>query len=68
MEEYHIDGSSVIRKIAYDRKNSTLLITFNNGATYIYSSFPLIMWQNFKNASSKGQYFARHIKGKFNAN
>lgn len=66
MEEVIISNSSTIRKIAYDHANLTLYVTFKQGTVYKYERFPAVMWKEFKNAPSKGQFFVRSIKGKFN--
>lgn len=43
----------------------TLTVKFKGGKDYTFKSVPLSVWEDFRDAESKGSYFAKHIKGKF---
>lgn len=58
-------NSSVLSTAEYNSKTLELSITFNNGKTYIYYSFPSQVWESFKSSSSKGSFFTKNIKGKY---
>lgn len=59
-------ASSSISSIGYDEDTYTLRIIFHDSGVYDYQSVPPIIVQQFLNASSKGKYYAAHIKGRFN--
>lgn len=52
--------SSNIRSIGYE--NGILYVRFIRGGLYSYSGVPLNEFNALMNASSKGSYFAHHIK------
>jgi hypothetical protein len=58
--------SSVIKAFRYDEPARLLLIEFVSGETYCYSDVPQSIASGFADAFSKGRYFARHIRDKFN--
>ncbi len=58
-------SSSNIKSAGYDEGNSILEIEFKDGNLYQYFNVPLNIWENFKLASSKGKFFAFHVKEKF---
>lgn len=57
--------SSNIASIGFDEDSYTLEIEFNNGAIYQYFDVSFAVYDGLMEASSKGQYFAQHIKGHF---
>ncbi len=57
--------SSNIAAIAYIKEAKQLMVQFNNGNVYAYSDVPEEVFDGFLDASSKGRYFAEHIKGKY---
>jgi hypothetical protein len=57
--------SSVIDTMIYDEASSKLRIVFVSGAIYEYKKVPAVVFTAMKNASSKGTYLNRHIKGKY---
>ncbi|MCB7129854.1 MAG: KTSC domain-containing protein [Candidatus Brocadiales bacterium] len=57
--------SSNIWQIGYDAKNTTLYIQFNEGGLYSYADFPTDMWEEFQASDSKGRFFYKAIKGRF---
>ena len=60
-----VTNSSVFNEIAYDEKNYYLRIKMKTGMEYIYDNVPLSVWEGFKNAPSKGSYYATNIRGKY---
>lgn len=60
-----VTNSSVFNEIAYDEKNYYLRIKMKTGMEYIYDNVPLSVWEGFKNAPSKGNYYATNIRGKY---
>ncbi len=57
--------SSNIAEIGYWEEKKELLVRFNSRDIYRYSNVPEEVYQEFLDASSKGKYFAEHIKGKY---
>lgn len=55
--------SSNIFSIGFDEESSTLEVEFHGGAVYQYFDVPLAVFEGLLGADSKGQYFAKHIKG-----
>jgi len=55
--------SSNIARFAYDAPNTTLRVEFNNGGIYDYFDVPEIIFEQMKEASSKGRFLAAQIKG-----
>ena len=58
-------SSSNISSIRYEDEQSILEVTFLNGGVYQYFDVPIHIIADFKQASSKGEYLAREIKGRF---
>ncbi len=52
--------STNIASVGYE--NGTLVVAFRSGQIYAYQGVPLIKYQQFLNAPSKGNYFNTHIK------
>ncbi len=59
--------SNLIGAYRYDPDTGTLEIEFLSGEVWQYQSVPPEVWQNFEAASSKGRYYLREIKGKYDA-
>ena len=57
--------SSNIRSFGYEEESQILEVEFISGAVYRYKNVPQKTWNEFKAASSKGGYFAKHIKRQF---
>ncbi len=55
--------SSNIDSIGYE--SGTLYVRFNSGGLYAYSEVPESVYNGLMNASSKGSYLARYIKGSY---
>lgn len=58
-------NSSVIRGIEYDASSRVLSILFVDGKMYRYRNVPSHIVDRFLRASSKGQYFNKHVRGRY---
>lgn len=56
--------SSNIAAIAYDDGSNTLGVKFNGGGEYHYFAVPRAVFDAFRGASSKGNFFDSEIKKK----
>lgn len=57
--------SSAISAIGYDEPSGRMAVRFKQGRTYTYCRVPRSVFQAFLNASSKGEYYDRHIKDRY---
>ncbi|MEO5684871.1 MAG: KTSC domain-containing protein [Chitinophagaceae bacterium] len=57
--------SSVIKRYEYTVTASSLRIWYLSGAIYDYQDVPPKVFNEFKNALSKGSYLNRCIKGRY---
>ena len=57
--------STVIRSYHYDRCRQELDIVFQSGRRYTYRAVPEATYDAMKAASSKGEFFNRHIRDHF---
>lgn len=57
--------SSHISTIDYNADSRTLTVKFTNGAVYQYLAVPQFIYTALNLAPSKGEYFAKYIKGKY---
>ncbi len=55
--------STAIRFIGYD--GHTLAVIFHHGGRYDHPGVPASVYREFMQASSKGSYYARHIRGRY---
>jgi hypothetical protein len=61
-------GSSWIKYATYfscDGTTGYLIYKPVNGSEYIHSKVPVNIWEGFKNANSKGEYYNSRIKGRY---
>lgn len=56
-------NSSAIRAVGYD--GSTLTVEFRSGRVYDHPHVPYSVYVGLMNASSKGAYYNRHIRGRY---
>jgi hypothetical protein len=65
----HVDlfDSEAIGKFAYDLDTRRLVIFFKSGGVYEYQSVPRALFEGFRAAQSKGQYFHSIIRQQFAA-
>jgi len=54
--------SSNVTAARYDVSNHNLTVTFHRGRTYVYQGVPPSIWDAFKSAESKGEYFTSIIR------
>ncbi|NMH86184.1 KTSC domain-containing protein [Flavivirga algicola] len=58
--------SSILNSIGYDFENNILEIEFKKTQQVRqYHKFPKTVWHEFRNTDSKGRYFLKHIKNKY---
>lgn len=58
--------STLIKSVAYDADTQVLTLVFvNNDETYEYANVPEEVYKDLMAAESKGSYFAKNIKGKY---
>jgi hypothetical protein len=55
--------SSAIRAVGYD--GNTLTIMFVSGRIYDHPRVPASVYESLMRASSKGEYYNHHIRGKY---
>lgn len=58
-------SSSSISSVGYDSSSSVLEVEFANGSVYQYFGVPQNVFDDFMNASSKGQFFNFNIKDRY---
>lgn len=56
--------SSTMRRVGFIEPSSTPIVDFLSG-TYVYEGVSLDLYDKLMQAESKGAFFARYIKGKF---
>lgn len=59
-----IDSSNIYR-VSYDEAETLLEVEFHNGGIYQYLDVPNYIWEEFKQADSKGKYLNSSIKGMY---
>ncbi|PXX94716.1 KTSC domain-containing protein [Halomonas sp. LBP4] len=57
--------SSAISSVGYDPDSMHMKIRFTSGGTYTYCRVPQYIFDGLLSASSKGSYFDRHIRDRF---
>ena len=57
--------SSLIQSVSYDAATSLLTVVLEDNSTYEYKAVPESVYQELMAAESKGSYFVKNIKGKF---
>lgn len=55
--------SSAIRAVGYD--GHTLTVEFHTGRIYDHPGVPYYVYVEFMNAASLGNYYSRHIRGRY---
>jgi hypothetical protein len=59
-----VDSSSLLQ-VGYDSGSQELYIEFKEGRTYVYSPVPETTYRELLDADSKGSYFNREVKPKY---
>lgn len=57
--------SSTISRFGYDEGSRTLTIEFKKSGSYNYFDVPGSVFEQMKQASSKGSFFSSHVKPSF---
>jgi hypothetical protein len=65
MEWINTPESSTIARFRYNADTQTMEIEFKKSSVYQYFDVPQQVFEEMKNAASKGQYFAQNVKGVF---
>jgi hypothetical protein len=60
-------NSTNIQAIGYDTETQTLAVQFPNGKVYHYEGVKLDTYTAFRDDESKGTFFAKFIRGKYNS-
>lgn len=58
-------ASTTLAAVDYDPSAQMLWLEFRSRAVYRYCDVPLAVYQSLMTAPSKGVYFNRHIRGRF---
>ncbi len=56
---------AAIKAVQYDPATRQLRVTFPNGNTYKYYDVPRGVYESFADADSKGLYFNRYIRDRY---
>jgi hypothetical protein len=67
MHMQNIESSSNIRAFGHSPATNAMRIQFANGSVYEYTGVPQDIVEGFASAESKGSYFAKNIRGQFEA-
>ena len=57
--------SSSLTKVAYDSERTILQVEFRDQTIYQYFGVPRKIYQDLRQADSKGAYFNQHIRNSF---
>jgi hypothetical protein len=57
--------SSTIARFGYDDRTQILTVEFKSGGRYNYYDVPGGVFEQMRNAPSKGRYLAQQIKGRY---
>ncbi len=58
-------ASTVFDAAAFLEGKRELTLWFDNGAVYVYREVPSSLYSRFLEAPGKGEFFHRHIRGRF---
>jgi hypothetical protein len=59
-------NSSAIRRVSYDPSSGRFDVTFRqSGLTYTHHHLPADVFAEFMDASSKGGFYSRRIRGRY---
>lgn len=65
MEMTPVKDSVAIKAIGYDPESQTLRIQFHSGSTHQFNGVPEHVHKNFVIADSKGRFFQKQVREKF---
>ena len=60
-----IHESSELQDIEYDDEDRNLIITFENGESYLYANVPSKVWQGLYHSDSIDEYYYQNIRGQY---
>ena len=58
-------SSTLIARYGYDRASKEMRVQFHSGGTWSYAAVPMMEFEAFLRAPSKGKHFRSAIKGRF---
>ena len=58
-------ASSNIQAVGYDESSETMRVQFTNGSVYEYRNIPIVVYNDFMQASSLGAYLNRNIRNSY---
>lgn len=64
MQLLRLDSTSLDR-VGYDPDSKVLLVVFRDHSSYHYDGVPYAIFENLRQASSKGAYFNCAIRGSY---
>lgn len=64
-ETTNFPSSSNLESATYDPDTETLTIEFKSGTSYDYMNVPPSIYRGLQGAGSAGEYFARHVRGRY---
>ena len=57
--------STLIESVGYNLDREEMTVQFHNGAEYVYSGVPLLVYEALVGAKSAGAFFIKQVKGKY---
>jgi hypothetical protein len=57
--------STAIRSLSYDPAKREMRVTFVSGRRYLYAEVPAEVFEAFENAPSRGAFFNREIRDRY---
>jgi hypothetical protein len=54
--------STLVRSLSYNKRKKELRVTFVTGRRYVYADVPVEVFEAFKAAKSRGQFFNDEIR------
>ncbi len=65
LEWLAVGPSSNIARVGHDSETQQLTVEFKSGGSYSYSGVDAVTAADLAAASSPGEYFHRHVRGKY---
>ena len=59
------DGSTCVQALRFEIEDEELIVHFVKGQVYSYDSLPQEVYQEFKDSSSRGEYFNANIRNNY---
>lgn len=60
--------SSFVDSVGYDELGKRLVVRFKSGSIYEYQGVPKDIYFGFMEDESKGRFYSKHIRGKYESN